>query len=320
MGVADAIQPTAHPRLWQDWLAISAPPVCVAKTLSVGDTDIQPTLVLDVMLQSRMVGVCAGTRRSAQWSVAACRSCQEWLDTMRRGDHERYIRPSRVVHLGGVIGQQYLRTCVRWTTSGPRTIQMRETIFVGSARRSHRPRRATTERCQRAELPVRPARQPVARRHACGDVRYTLVEYEREQSETMPDVTDPAAPRAVINPAATPRSTTFSPCSDSPPLSMRLSNIIYPNRPENERTESHNIRVNAVAPSLVKTGMSIVDGIDELETDFFRTHYVGRRRIPLARPASPDEIAGPIAFLLSDTASYITGATLVVDGGLTTTF
>jgi len=218
MGVADAIQPTAHPRLWQDWLAISAPPVCVAKTLSVGDTDIQPTLVLDVMLQSRMVGVCAGTRRSAQWSVAACRSCQEWLDTMRRGDHERYIRPSRVVHLGGVIGQQYLRTCVRWTTSGPRTIQMRETIFVGSARWSHRPRRATTERCQRAELPVRPARQPVARRHACGDVRYTLVEYEREQSETMPDVTDPAAPRAVINPAATPRSTTFSPCSDSPYL------------------------------------------------------------------------------------------------------
>ncbi len=92
MGVADAIQPTAHPPpvAGQDWLAISAPPACVAKTLSVGDTDIQPALVMGAMLQSRMLGACAGMRRSAQWSVAACRFCQERLDTMRRGDHEIY--------------------------------------------------------------------------------------------------------------------------------------------------------------------------------------------------------------------------------------
>lgn len=82
----------------------------------------------------------------------------------------------------------------------------------------------------------------------------------------------------------------------------------------------HRIRVNAVAPGFVNTRMSIVDGVNELESEVFQTHYVGRRRIPLARAAEPAELAGPIAFLLSDAASYITGTTLVVDGGLTITF
>jgi NAD(P)-dependent dehydrogenase (short-subunit alcohol dehydrogenase family) len=81
-----------------------------------------------------------------------------------------------------------------------------------------------------------------------------------------------------------------------------------------------NIRVNAVAPGFVRTQMSIVDGVDELESELFRTHYAGRRRIPLARAAEPEEIAAPIAFLVGPGASYITGATLVVDGGLSVTF
>ena len=81
-----------------------------------------------------------------------------------------------------------------------------------------------------------------------------------------------------------------------------------------------NIRVNAVAPGFVRTQMSIVNGIDELESELFRSQYVGRRRIPLARAAEPEEIAAPIAFLVGEGASYITGATLVVDGGLSITF
>ena len=83
----------------------------------------------------------------------------------------------------------------------------------------------------------------------------------------------------------------------------------------------HKIRVNAVAPGFVRTPMSIVNGVNELESDLFLTHYVGRRRIPLARAAEPEEVAAPIAFLaLGEGASYMTGATLVVDGGLNVTF
>ena len=81
-----------------------------------------------------------------------------------------------------------------------------------------------------------------------------------------------------------------------------------------------NIRVNAVAPGFVRTQMSIVNGVDELESELFRSQYMGRRRIPLARAAEPEEIAAPIAFLVGEGASYITGATLVVDGGLSVTF
>jgi NAD(P)-dependent dehydrogenase (short-subunit alcohol dehydrogenase family) len=83
----------------------------------------------------------------------------------------------------------------------------------------------------------------------------------------------------------------------------------------------HNIRVNAVAPGFVDTPMAILpDGTNELEHPWFTEHYVGRRKIPLARAAQPEEIASTIAFLASEDASYVNGAILVVDGGLSITF
>lgn len=83
---------------------------------------------------------------------------------------------------------------------------------------------------------------------------------------------------------------------------------------------AHGIRVNGVAPGFIETELSVVSGVNELETDWFKDYYVGMRKIPLARAGQVDEVASVIAFLASDDASYIQGATIPVDGGLSTTF
>jgi 3-oxoacyl-[acyl-carrier protein] reductase len=81
------------------------------------------------------------------------------------------------------------------------------------------------------------------------------------------------------------------------------------------------IRVNAVAPGFIDTRMArMADGTHEHTTDGFRDFYVARRKIPLARPGTPDDCAGAFLFLLSDMARYITGQCLTVDGGLTATY
>jgi len=82
----------------------------------------------------------------------------------------------------------------------------------------------------------------------------------------------------------------------------------------------YGILVNVVAPGCIRTGMSIINGIDETTTEYFQEWYVRQRKIPLARVGQPEEVAKAILFLSSDDCSYITGQTLVVDGGLTITF
>jgi 3-oxoacyl-[acyl-carrier protein] reductase len=68
------------------------------------------------------------------------------------------------------------------------------------------------------------------------------------------------------------------------------------------------IRVNAVAPGVTATPASCTYVDDDAERD--------RRAIAMGRRGRPEEIAGAILFLLSDLSSYITGQTLLVDGGL----
>lgn len=72
------------------------------------------------------------------------------------------------------------------------------------------------------------------------------------------------------------------------------------------------IRVNAVAPGLVLTPMAYVgrDNFDELVPAIAERH-------PLRRLGRPDDIAGPVAFLLSASSAFITGQSIVVDGGFT---
>ena len=82
----------------------------------------------------------------------------------------------------------------------------------------------------------------------------------------------------------------------------------------------HGILVNGVAPGFVDTAMAVVNGVKEHETPEFQEFYVRRRRIPLARPAQPEEIAEAVLFLASPRCTYITGQIIVVDGGLSITF
>ena len=70
------------------------------------------------------------------------------------------------------------------------------------------------------------------------------------------------------------------------------------------------IRVNAVAPSLTRTDMA--DGVtqdEELMAKF-------KERLPMERPAEPEEVADVIAFLASHDARFVNGVILPVDGGL----
>lgn len=80
------------------------------------------------------------------------------------------------------------------------------------------------------------------------------------------------------------------------------------------------VLINAVAPGFTNTGMSIIDGVNELEADAFRATYIDAGQLPIGRAAEPAEIAEAIAWLASAENSYVTGATLVADGGLTIRF
>ena len=64
------------------------------------------------------------------------------------------------------------------------------------------------------------------------------------------------------------------------------------------------VTVNAVAPGLVETQLTDGVGNGLLEA------------IPARRPGTPEEVASCVRFLASEEASYVTGTTLTVDGGL----
>lgn len=81
------------------------------------------------------------------------------------------------------------------------------------------------------------------------------------------------------------------------------------------------IRVNAVAPGFINTRMAIMpDGGHEHEQAMFKQFYLDQGRIPLRRAGTPDDCAGAFVFLASDMSLYVTGQTIIVDGGLCATY
>ena len=71
---------------------------------------------------------------------------------------------------------------------------------------------------------------------------------------------------------------------------------------------ARNVTVNAVAPGYIETDMTAV--LPE------KVKEAALTQIPLKRMGKPEDIAETVAFLASDRASYITGQTLLVDGGM----
>jgi NAD(P)-dependent dehydrogenase (short-subunit alcohol dehydrogenase family) len=75
----------------------------------------------------------------------------------------------------------------------------------------------------------------------------------------------------------------------------------------------HGIRVNAVAPGTVET---------KTRAEYFKANPAARKamveRVPLQRFGEPEEVAGAVRYLASPEAAYVTGQTLLLDGGLTT--
>jgi glucose 1-dehydrogenase len=65
------------------------------------------------------------------------------------------------------------------------------------------------------------------------------------------------------------------------------------------------IRVNSVAPGVIETPRNVADA-EQLDPE-----------VPLGRPGKPEEVAALVAWLCSEEATYVTGASYVIDGGMT---
>ena len=74
----------------------------------------------------------------------------------------------------------------------------------------------------------------------------------------------------------------------------------------------YGITVNCLAPGWFKTAQNSVLYEDGAWVDYLTD------RIPLKRPGQPNDLRGAVVFLASDASAYVTGQTLLVDGGIST--
>ena len=89
------------------------------------------------------------------------------------------------------------------------------------------------------------------------------------------------------------------------------SGVIGLGKAVSKELASRNITVNTIAPGYIETDM--VENIDEKSKEKLLN------QIPLGRIGSPEDIAATVLYLASDEAGYVSGQTIAVDGGMTTT-
>ncbi|MCL0057029.1 glucose 1-dehydrogenase [Dehalococcoidia bacterium] len=96
-----------------------------------------------------------------------------------------------------------------------------------------------------------------------------------------------------------------------PVYSISKAGVIMATKVMAQEWAQYNIRVNAVAPGLTRTGFS------EALWSSPAILEVAMSRTPMRRIAEPEEMVGAIVFLASESASYVTGQVLAIDGGST---
>jgi len=96
--------------------------------------------------------------------------------------------------------------------------------------------------------------------------------------------------------------------------SISKSAVVMATKIMAEEWAKYNIRVNAIAPGHIHTrlGDSIFEAVPEYKKELLD-------RVPMRRIGDSDEIVGAMIYLASDASSYVTGTTIVVDGGTLTT-
>jgi gluconate 5-dehydrogenase len=110
--------------------------------------------------------------------------------------------------------------------------------------------------------------------------------------------------------ASTGAFTSFTPdLAQIVPYTTSKAGVVHLTRDLAAQWAEKGIRVNAIAPGQIRSGLTLTVPEDRLE--------LVREGIPVKRLGEPEEFAGAAAYLVSDAASYVTGQTLIIDGGMT---